>query len=135
MKTSAVILLATSVALAGCSFRGSHPFPGEIASLQVRSASTQAPVRVLARTSFVGAREHVALSLVPGPDPTTIVVRVIAGSAQPFLGLGIMPVDRTSTFDYDVAGEIPLAQPGTYRFEGLSGEDGRLTALATVRVE
>lgn len=133
------ILLATallvSLPLVGCSFRGPVPTPGEITSVEVSSAGPNGLTRISAKATFTGSMDAPSLAVVHGAEPDVIRVMAFASPSLPPFGFGVIPVDRTSKQTYDLETTLVLQRAGSYRIEGLSGNDQRVTASTTVASE
>jgi hypothetical protein len=137
MKTS-VLLVSTAIALmlTGCSFRASTPFSGKIETLSLGGVFTvNQPIHITADARFAGAVKVGSLSI-RKIDTTSKLIQVSAFGQrpQPFMGLGIFPVDTQSPHAVKLISTVSVDQAGTYLVEAVLPETGVVTATASMDV-
>ena len=137
MKTMAILVpSAITLMLAGCSFRAGT-LEGEVERLTTFGHfSVNQPIHIQANARFVGAVSAPSLSVRPTSTDTNVIqVTAYAQRAQPFMGLGIFPVDTSSPQVVEVKATVSVERAGIYIIEGVSAETGRVTATASLMVD
>ena len=129
------ILALSILAAQGCSFRMPAPQPGKILKVRQSGGGVGMPLRLWAEASFTGAVDSPTLAILSMPDQGPLQVAAYGTPAQPFMGLGVFPVDRKSEHRVTVEATVVLSKPGNYTIEALYGSAGEVTATAALEVQ
>jgi hypothetical protein len=111
----------------GCSFRGPVPQPGEITAIAIEPAKINQVSKIKATVKFVGSFEAPTLQATFGEGSNVLKVQAFGTPPLPPLGLGIIPVDRTSVRVVEIEAALSPPRAGVFEVQGLSGNDARIT--------